>query len=183
MARARGRFCSAGSKGQLHGRHSGDAAHCPAVTATGISMHSTLLGATYQRESAIRVIVTGDPVPSGERGNTKSVFDFNSIRFMEYINELNQDVSLQDSFSYGGALNQNLANTDKVIERMQKKIDAGVSWFMTQPIYSDEEVEKLARMKRELDTKILCGIMPLVSYRNAMFIKNEMPGIHVPMKS
>ena len=51
---------------------------------------------------------------------------------------------------------------------------------MTQPIYSDEEVEKLARMKRELDTKILCGIMPLVSYRNATFIKNEMPGIHVP---
>ncbi len=96
------------------------------------------------------------------------------------VNELNQDVFLQDSFSYGGALNQNLANTDKVIERMQKKIDAGVSWFMTQPIYSDEEVEKLARMKRELDTKILCGIMPLVSYRNAMFIKNEMPGIHVP---
>ena len=40
---------------------------------------------------------------------------------MEYINELNQDVFLQDSFSYGGALNQNLANTDKVIERMQKK--------------------------------------------------------------
>lgn len=144
-----------------------------------ISMHSTLLGAHI---NGIRnlMIVTGDPVPSGERGNTKSVFDFNSIRFMEYINELNQDVFLQDSFSYGGALNQNLANTDKVIERMQKKIDAGVSWFMTQPIYSDEEVEKLARMKRELDTKILCGIMPLVSYRNAMFIKNEMPGIHVP---
>ena len=65
-------------------------------------------------------------------------------------------------------------------DEIQKKIDAGVSWFMTQPIYSDEEVEKLARMKRELDTKILCGIMPLVSYRNAMFIKNEMPGIHVP---
>ena len=144
-----------------------------------ISMHSTLLGAHI---NGIRnlMIVTGDPVPSGERGNTKSVFDFNSIRFMEYVKELNQDVFLQDSFSYGGALNQNQANTDKVIERMQKKIDAGVSWFMTQPIYSDEEVEKLARMKRELDTKILCGIMPLVSYRNAMFIKNEMPGIHVP---
>lgn len=144
-----------------------------------ISMHSTLLGAHI---NGIRnlMIVTGDPVPSGERGNTKSVFDFNSIRFMEYVNELNQDLFLQDSFSYGGALNQNQANTDKVIERMQKKIDAGVSWFMTQPIYSDEEVEILARMKRELDTKILCGIMPLVSYRNAMFIKNEMPGIHVP---
>ena len=144
-----------------------------------ISMHSTLLGAHI---NGIRnlMIVTGDPVPSGERDNTKSVFDFNSIRFMEYVNELNQDVFLQDAFSYGGALNQNQANTDKVIERMQKKIDAGVSWFLTQPVYSDEEVEKLARMKRELDTKILCGIMPLVSYRNAMFIKNEMPGIQVP---
>lgn len=86
-----------------------------------ISMHSTLLGAHI---NGIRnlMIVTGDPVPSGERGNTKSVFDFNSIRFMEYINELNQDVFLQDSFSYGGALNQNLANTDKVIERMQKRL-------------------------------------------------------------
>ncbi len=144
-----------------------------------ISMHSTLLGAHI---NGIRnlMVVTGDPVPSGERDNTKSVFDFNSIRFMEYVKELNQDIFLQDAFSYGGALNQNQANVDKVIERMQKKIDAGLSWFMTQPIYSDEEVEKLARMKQELNTKILCGIMPLVSYRNAMFIKNEMPGIHVP---
>lgn len=144
-----------------------------------ISMHSTLLGAHI---NGIRnlMIVTGDPVPSGERDNTKSVFDFNSIRFMEYVKELNQDIFLQDAFAYGGALNQNQANVDKVIERMQKKIDAGLSWFMTQPIYSDEEVEKLARMKQELNTKILCGIMPLVSYRNAMFIKNEMPGIHVP---
>ena len=144
-----------------------------------ISMHSTLLGAHI---NGIRnlMIITGDPVPSGERDNTKSVFDFNSIRFMDYVKELNHDIFLQDAFSYGGALNQNQANTDKVIERMKKKIDAGASWFMTQPIYSDEEVEKLARMKRELNTKILCGIMPLVSYRNAMFIKNEMPGIQVP---
>ena len=80
-------------------------------------------------------------------------------------------------FSYGGALNQNQANTDKVIERMKKKIDAGASWFMTQPIYSDEEVEKLARMKRELNTKILCGIMPLVKLsQRECLIKNENAG-------
>ena len=98
----------------------------------------------------------------------------------EYVKELNQEIFLQDAFSYGGALNQNQANEDQVMKRMQKKINAGLSWFMTQPIYSDEEVEKLGRMKQELNTKILCGIMPLVSYRNAMFIKNEMPGIQVP---
>lgn len=144
-----------------------------------ISMHSTLLGAHI---NGIRnlMVVTGDPVPSGERDNTKAVFDFNSIRFMEYIKELNGELFQQDALSYGGALNQNQANLDKVIERMQKKIDAGASWFMTQPIYSDEEIEKIRKMKERLNTKILCGVMPLVSYRNATFIKNEMPGIFVP---
>ncbi len=144
-----------------------------------ISMHSTLLGAHI---NGIRnlMIVTGDPVPSGERDNTKPVFDFNSIRFMEYIKELNTELFGQDALSYGGALNQNQANLDKIIERMQRKIDAGVSWFLTQPIYSDEDIERIRIMKSRLNTKILCGIMPLVSYRNAMFIHNEMPGIRVP---
>ncbi len=144
-----------------------------------ISMRSTLLGAHI---NGIRnlMIVTGDPVPSGERDNTKSVFDFNSIRLMEYIREMNQEIFGGDALSFGGALNQNLPNTEKVIERMQRKIDAGASWFLTQPVYSEEEVDKIRYIKSRLHTKILCGIMPLVSYRNAMFIKNEMPGILVP---
>lgn len=144
-----------------------------------ISMHSTLLGAHI---NGIRnlMIVTGDPVPSGERDNTKPVFDFNSIRFMEYVKELNAEMFGQDALSYGGALNQNQANLDKIIERMQRKIDAGVSWFLSQPIYADEDIERIRIMKSRLNTKILCGIMPLVSYRNAMFIHNEMPGIIVP---
>lgn len=144
-----------------------------------ISMHSTLLGAHINNIRNL-MIVTGDPVPSGDRGNTKGVFDFNSIRFMEYVKALNEEVFHQDALSYGGALNQNQANLDKVIERMQRKIDAGASWFLTQPIYSDEDIERIRIMKERLDTKILCGIMPLVSYRNAQFIHNEMPGICVP---
>ncbi|MDO4169037.1 MAG: bifunctional homocysteine S-methyltransferase/methylenetetrahydrofolate reductase [Lachnospiraceae bacterium] len=144
-----------------------------------ISMHSTILGAHI---NGIRnmLIVTGDPVPSGERDTTKSVFDFNSIRFMEYVKEINTELFQNDIISYGGALNQNQANLDKLIERMQKKIDAGVSYFLTQPIYSEQDIERIKIMKSRLNTKILCGIMPLVSYRNAMFIKNEMPGIFVP---
>ena len=63
---------------------------------------------------------------------------------------------------------------------MQKKIDAGVSYFLTQPIYSQQDIDRMRIIKSRLDTKIICGIMPLVSYRNAMFIKNEMPGIFVP---
>ena len=63
---------------------------------------------------------------------------------------------------------------------MQKKCEAGASFFLTQPIYSDEDIERIRYIKSRIDTKIICGIMPLVSYRNAVFMKNEITGIHVP---
>jgi homocysteine S-methyltransferase len=69
---------------------------------------------------------------------------------------------------------------DKVVERMKRKIDAGAKYFLTQPIYSVEDVERIQAIKERVDTKILCGIMPLVSYRNACFIRNEITGINVP---
>ena len=78
---------------------------------------------------------------------------------------------------YGGALNHNLPNLDKVVERMKKKQKQGASYFLTQPIYSKEDVERIAYIKTKIDAPILCGIMPLVSYRNALFMQNEMPGI------
>ena len=144
-----------------------------------ISMHSTILGGHI---NGIRnmLIVTGDPVPTGERDTTKAVFDFNSIQFMNYVKEINRELLNDDVFAYGGAVNQNQANLDKVIERMQKKMDAGASYFLTQPIYSVSDIMRIKEMKARLNTKILCGIMPLVSYRNALFMKNEMPGIFVP---
>ena len=63
---------------------------------------------------------------------------------------------------------------------MQKKCEAGASFFLTQPIYSEEDIERIRRIKSSVQTKIICGIMPLVSYRNALFMKNEITGIHVP---
>jgi homocysteine S-methyltransferase len=63
---------------------------------------------------------------------------------------------------------------------MNKKIEAGATYFLTQPIYSKEDIKRIRYIKEHVDTKILCGIMPLVSYRNANFIKNEITGIHVP---
>ena len=63
---------------------------------------------------------------------------------------------------------------------MEKKCQAGAAFFLTQPIYSDEDIERIRYIKSRIDTKIICGIMPLVSYRNALFMKNEITGIHVP---
>lgn len=144
-----------------------------------ISMRSIILGG-YLNEIRNLLIVTGDPIDRSQRDITKKVFDFNSIQFMEYIKQMNEELFYEEPIFYGGALNQNNGKLEFIIKRMQKKIDAGASYFLTQPVYSDEDIEKMREIKRQLDTKILCGIMPLVSYRNATFIKNEMPGIVVP---
>ena len=82
--------------------------------------------------------------------------------------------------AYGGALNYGRKNIDVEISRMQKKCEAGAAFFLTQPVYSDEDVQKICYIKQKTDAKIICGIMPLVSYRNACFMKNEVTGINVP---
>lgn len=144
-----------------------------------IAMRSTLLGA-YINDIRNLLIVTGDPVPNDNRASITGVFDYNSIQLMRFVNEMNEEHFAAEPFYYGGALNYGRGKIEKVVERMQQKIEAGAKYFLTQPIYAPEDIERIAYIKAHVDTKILCGIMPLVSYRNANFIKNEMTGIHVP---
>jgi homocysteine S-methyltransferase len=144
-----------------------------------ISMRSVLLGA-YIHGLRNLLVVTGDPVPGDSRVSTTGVFDYNSIQLMDYVNEMNMEHFADDPIYYGGALNHSRGTIDKVVERMKRKIDAGAKYFLTQPIYSKEDVERIRCIKERIDTKILCGIMPLVSFRNASFIKNEISGINVP---
>ena len=129
------------------------------------------------------LIVTGDPVPSGDRGSITSVYDYHSVTLMNYVRQLNREHFAEDPIAYGGALNYGRKNIDAEIKRMQKKCGAGASFFLTQPIYSDEDIERIRYIKSRIDTKIICGIMPLVSYRNAVFMKNEITGIHGRMRS
>lgn len=144
-----------------------------------IAVRSGLLG-SYANDIRNYLFVTGDPVAREDREFTKSVFDFNSIRLMKFAQSMNQEVFKEDEIFYGGALNQNGANPENIAGRMLKKIEAGCSYFLTQPVYDEEGIERLSYLKEKTGARILIGIMPLVSRRNALFIKNEMPGIHVP---
>lgn len=144
-----------------------------------ISMGGAFLGA-HMNGIRNMLIVTGDPVPSGEKSTTTSVYDFNSFRLMNYFKQLNIEYFADDPIIYGGALNHNRPNIDVEIDRMHKKCSAGADYFFTQPIYSDDDVKRIKYIKTKINTKIICGIMPLVNYRNAMFVKNEISGIQVP---
>lgn len=125
------------------------------------------------------LIVTGDPVSRADRERVTSVYDFNSIKCMQYVKEMNQDVFAAAPLVYGGALNYHGANPDAIAERVRLKMEAGCGFFLTQPVYTSEDVERLKYIRERTHAKLMCGIMPLVSYRNAMFVRNEMPGIHV----
>ena len=143
-----------------------------------IAIRSELLGAHMNGVKDF-LVVTGDPVPAAIRQDVKNVFNFDSVGIMKTIQEMDEEQFKDDPIAYGGALGYNKRNIEVEIGRMKKKIAAGASFFLSQPVFTSEDVEKLRYMKSQVDTKILCGIMPLVSIRNARFIKNEMADIHV----
>jgi homocysteine S-methyltransferase len=124
--------------------------------------------------------VTGDPVADADKQSTKSVFNLNSIKLIDLISEMNKSIFEKDNITVSGALNLNVVNKDAEVSRMLKKIDKGATFFLTQPIYDAEVIEYLAKLKKEHDVKILGGIMPIVTYKNAHFLNNEVPGISIP---
>ena len=125
------------------------------------------------------LVITVDTVVPDNRCKITGVFDVNSIRFMEYLQHMNEEIFPDQPVYYGGALNYAGNNIRAIVGRMRKKMEAGCAYFLTQPIFSEEDVQRVIELKEMTGAKIICGLMPLVSYRNALFMKNEMPGIHV----
>lgn len=143
-----------------------------------IAMRSQLLGA-YINHIRNFLVITGDPIPSMVRSSVKSVFNFDSVGLMGIMNDMNEDQFAEAPVCFGGAINQGRRNLDVEIRRVKKKMEAGATFFLTQPVSTKEGVERVRRIKEETGARILCGIMPFVSLKNATFMKNEMAGIDV----
>lgn len=144
-----------------------------------IAIRSQLLGAKINGIHNF-LVITGDPVNTQSRDTVKSVFQFDSVGFMNLIRNINEEVTTEDPLYYGGAINQGRKNLSVEINRVKKKMHAGATFFLSQPVFSEEGIERLRKIKEETGANILCGIMPLVSKRNATFMKNEIAGIDVP---
>lgn len=143
-----------------------------------IAMRSQLLGAHINHINNF-LVVTGDPIPSVMRNSVESVFNFDSVGLMNIVNDMNQDIFTDTIMTYGGAVNQGRRNFQVEVDRVKKKMNAGAAFFMTQPVFSDEDIHRLKILKQETGARLLYGIMPFVSLRNALFMKNEMTGINV----
>ena len=143
-----------------------------------IAMRSQLLGA-YINGIRNFLVITGDPIPTMARGSVKSVFNFDSVGLMRIMNDMNEEQFTEEDICFGGAINQGRRNLDVEIGRVKKKMEAGATFFLTLPISTREGAERVRRIKQETGARILCGIMPFVSLKNASFMKNEMTGIDV----
>ena len=126
--------------------------------------------------------ITGDPIPTAERDEVKNVYQFNSRKLAQYIVSLaGEGREMPSPITVFGALNLNARNFEVELRRAAEKQENGMSGFLTQPVLSAQAVENLKKAREMLgeQAKILAGILPVVSQRNAIFMENEVNGIHV----
>ncbi len=124
------------------------------------------------------LVVTGDPIPSASRDEVKSVYNFNSRMLAGYITGLGKTV-LPAPFHVFGALNVNARNFRVQLDLALEKEKNGVCGFLTQPVLTEQGLENLKKARETLSGKILGGIIPIVSHRNALFMNSEVAGITV----
>lgn len=142
-----------------------------------IATKALLLGLSIEGVHNV-LLVTGDPVPGDRRGEVKSVFNFNSRKLARYVSALNEEV-LHTPFRVFAALDVNAVNFSAELRRAREKERCGVAGFLTQPVLSAEALENLKRARGELQGKILGGVFPVVSHKNALFLNEQVSGVRV----
>ena len=143
-----------------------------------IAMRSLILGA-HINDIHNLLIITGDPIPSLARQTVKSVFNFDSVGLMKIVRDMNQEYFPDAPMVYGGAINQGRRNLEVEIKRVKRKMEVGAEFFLTQPVFSKNDANRVRYIKESTGARILCGIMPLISRKNASFMKNEIAGVDV----
>ena len=137
-----------------------------------------LLGLSMENVHNV-LAVTGDPIPTGDRGSVKSVYQFNSRVLAKFIRGLGESGEAEPFFVCGG-LNINAVRFDSELDRAKEKMDCGVSAFLTQPVLSEQAALHLERARDELrGAKLIGGLFQVVSEKNARFLQSEVHGITV----
>lgn len=148
-----------------------------------MGLQSDLLGA---HALGVRNILAlkGDPPALANYPGTKGVFDVDTIGLVKVITGMNSgvdtagnDIGVPTNFHIGVALNINADEPGHEIERFHQKIEAGAHFAMTQIAYDADAVRRFLHHLGPSPIPIILGMLPLQSYRQAEFLKNEVPGI------
>ena len=119
------------------------------------------------------LLVPGDAVPPEYREEAHGVYHFNSRELLRRVRELGLPLRLF------AALNVNARNFDVELRLAREKEEAGAVGFLTQPVLTRQALDNLYLAREALSGKLLGGIMPIVSQRNALFLMREVHGVVV----
>jgi homocysteine S-methyltransferase len=134
------------------------------------------------------VIITGDPPKVGDYPEATAVYDLDAIGLLQMASNMNRGIDPagkplpggQTSFLLATGFEPGAADLDKEIQRLERKKAAGAEVVMTQPIFHTDLLEDVLRRIAHLGLPVLVGVLPLVSYKNAEFLHNEVPGMQIP---
>lgn len=150
-----------------------------------LGMMSDLLGAAALGLRNL-LLITGDPPKMGPYPDATAVFDIDSIGLTNMVNKLNHGLDLGNNpigkptaFCIGVGVNPGALNLDEEIKRFEYKVEAGAQFAITQPVFDTEQLRDFLKRIEHVRIPIVAGIWPLVSYRNAEFLHNEVPGVRV----
>ncbi|MBK8812275.1 MAG: bifunctional homocysteine S-methyltransferase/methylenetetrahydrofolate reductase [Acidobacteria bacterium] len=150
-----------------------------------LGMMSDLLGAAALDLHNL-LIITGDPPKMGPYPDATAVFDIDAIGLTNMVNRLNHGLDLGNNpigrptaFSIGVGVNPGAVNLDEEIKRFEWKVEAGAEYAITQPVFDTAQLRRFLERISHVKIPIIAGIWPLISYRNAEFMHNEVPGVNV----
>ncbi len=151
-----------------------------------LGMHSDLLGCAALGIRNL-LLITGDPPKMGPYPEATAVFDIDSIGLTNMVSLMNRGLDLGGNpfgeatrFTIGVGVNPGHLDLDKELERLEWKMKAGAEYAITQPVFDVRQLESFLKRIEGWKLPIIPGIWPLLSYRNAQFMNNEVPGVNVP---
>ena len=148
-----------------------------------IGLQSELLGAAALGVNNI-LTLTGDQPGRGDHPQAKPVFEINSMGLAKVATQLNNGYDFMGNeldecthFYIGTSANPGAANIENEITRLRAKKEAGAQFVQTQPIYDLDKAEYFTEQVADLNMPILLGLIPLKSFKMAMYLHDKVPGI------
>jgi homocysteine S-methyltransferase len=174
--------------GALESRNVETIPHLTTRDANLIGLQALLLGGWSVGGVRNVLAITGDPPTLGDHPDTNGVYEIDAVGLVKVLARLNRGTDWAGkalggatNYTIGVALNPVADDLDYEIARFHAKVEAGAHFAMTQPLFDPAHWHAfLKRLGGPSPVPVMVGIWPLSSYKQALRLNNEVPGIVIP---
>ncbi|MDI6871508.1 MAG: methylenetetrahydrofolate reductase [Bacillota bacterium] len=151
-----------------------------------LGLQAELLGAAALGVKNI-LALTGDRPERGDHPQATGVFDVDALGLARLARTLNagQDsngkpLDAPTDFLIGGTASPNAPDLEVEAARLEAKVEAGIVFAQTQPVFDLEQAAEFRRRTAHLGVRVIYGVLPLKSYKSAVYLNTHVPGIRIP---